>query len=77
MKYEKTQALISEAERAFELMGRVIRMAGYQNIKTNKSSNTSNKLIQVNKKVGYRGSDSLSVQHGLSNGVDFDCVGNV
>ncbi len=33
MEYEKTQAFISEAERAFELMGRAIRMAGYQNIK--------------------------------------------
>jgi hypothetical protein len=76
MEYEKTQALISEAERAFELMGRAIRMAGYQNIKTNKTSNISNKLIQVNKKVGYRGSDSLSVQHGFSDGVDFDCIGN-
>ncbi|WP_114689270.1 hypothetical protein [Polynucleobacter necessarius] len=34
MEYEKTQSLISEADRAFELMGRAIRMAGYQNIKT-------------------------------------------
>ena len=76
MEYEKTQSLISEAERAFELMGRAIRMAGYQNIKTNNPSNASNKLIQVNKKVGYRGSDSLSIQHGLSDGVDFDCIGN-
>ncbi len=31
--YEKTQLLISEAERALELMGRAIRMAGYQSIK--------------------------------------------
>lgn len=80
MQYEKTQSLISEAERAFELMGRAIRVAGYQNIRTKNSSNkpTDSKwFIQVNKKVGYRGSDSLSIQHGLSDGVDFDCIGNV
>ncbi|MBU3604184.1 hypothetical protein [Polynucleobacter sp. AP-Kaivos-20-H2] len=80
MQYEKTQSLISEAERAFELMGHAIRVAGYQNIRTKNSSNkpTDSKwFIQVNKKVGYRGSDSLSIQHGLSDGVDFDCIGNV
>ena len=80
MEYEKTQAFISEAERAFELMGRAIRMAGYQNIKnvqTIRKADSSQSFIQVNKKVGYRGSDSLSIQHGLSDGVDFDCIGNV
>lgn len=77
--YEKTQLLISEAERALELMGRAIRMAGYQNIKTynpSKKVDGSKQFIQVNKKVGYRGSDSFSVQHALSDGVDFDCIGN-
>ena len=77
--YEKTQLLISEAERALELMGRAIRMAGYQSIKTynpSKKVDGSKQFIQVNKKVGYRGSDSFSVQHALSDGVDFDCVGN-
>ena len=80
IEYEKTQFLISEAERAFELMGRAIRMAGYQNIKTKNQSNKSDapkQFIQVNKKVGYRGSDSLSVQYELSDGVDFDCIGNI
>ena len=80
IEYEKTQSLISEAERAFELMGRAIRMAGYQNIKTKNDSNNSDAtkwFIQVNKKVGYRGSDSLSVQYELSDGVDFDCIGNI
>jgi hypothetical protein len=80
IEYEKTQSLISEAERAFELMGRAIRMAGYQNIKTKNHSNKSDSekwFIQINKKVGYRGSDSLSVQHELSDGVDFDCIGNI
>lgn len=77
--YEKTQLLISEAERALELMGRAIRMAGYQNIKTynpSKKVDGSKQFIQVNKKVGHRGSDSFSVQHALSDGVDFDCIGN-
>ena len=80
IEYEKTQSLISEAERAFELMGRAIRMAGYQNINTKNDSNKSDAakwFIQVNKKVGYRGSDSLSVQYELSDGVDFDCIGNI
>ncbi len=80
IEYEKTQLLISEAERAFELMGRAIRMAGYQNIKIKKDPNNSDAtkwFIQVNKKVGYRGSDSFSVQHELSDGVDFDCIGNI
>jgi type II secretory pathway component PulJ len=43
IEHEKTQSLISEAERAFELMGRVIQMAGYQNIKTLKP-----KMILIN-----------------------------
>ena len=80
IEYEKTQSLISEAERAFELMGRAIRMAGYQNIKSKNDSNKTDAtkwFIQVNKKVGYRGSDSLSVQYELSDGVDFDCIGNI
>ena len=80
IEYEKTQSLISEAERAFELMGRAIRIAGYQNIKSKNDSNKSDAtkwFIQVNKKVGYRGSDSLSVQYELSDGMDFDCIGNI
>ena len=80
IEYEKTQLLISEAERAFELMGRAIRIAGYQNIKTKNDSNKSDankQFIRVNKKVGYRGSDLLSVQYELSDGVDFDCIGNI
>ena len=80
IQYEKTQALISEGDRALELIGRAIRMAGYSNIKThsekNKKSNSQD-FIQIQKKTGYRSSDSLSVKHGLSDGVDFDCIGNV
>lgn len=80
IQYEKTQALISEGDRALELIGRAIRMAGYSNVKTqsvkNKKSN-SQEFIQIQKKSGYRSSDSLTVKHGLSDGVDFDCIGNV
>jgi hypothetical protein len=32
--------------------------------------------MQVQKKSGYRGSDSLTVQHEISAGIDFDCIGN-
>ena len=80
IQYEKSQALISEAERAFELIGRAIRMAGYRNIKSSqKTRNHSlkNPDIEVQKKTGYRGSDSILVRHELSNGIDFDCIGNV
>lgn len=80
IEYEKTQSLISEADRAFELIGRAIRMAGYQNIKTKNGFNKPDAakwFIQVNKKSGYRGSDSLSIQYKLSDGIDFDCIGNI
>ena len=75
IEYEKTQALISEADRAFELIGRAIRMAGYRNIA---SQQTNKKLsLEINKKSGFRGSDSLIVRHELSDGIDFDCIGNI
>ena len=75
IEYEKTQALISEADRAFELIGRAIRMAGYRNIA---SHQTNKKLsLEINKKSGFRGSDSLIVRHELSDGIDFDCIGNI
>ena len=80
IQYEKTQALISEGDRALELIGRAIRMAGYSNVKApsakNKKSNFQD-FIQIQKKSGFRSSDSLTVKHGLSDGVDFDCIGNV
>ena len=80
IQHEKSQALISEAERAFELIGRAIRMAGYRNIKSSqKTTNHSSKnpYIEIQKKTGYRGSDAIVVRHGLSNGIDLDCIGNV
>ena len=83
MEYEKSQALISEADRALELIGRAIRIAGYRNLQSkvlpmNKSGQLKkeNIFLDVEKKVGFRGSDSLTVRHELSNGVDFDCIGN-
>ena len=83
IEYEKKQALILEADRAFELIGRAIRMAAYRNIQnTQIRSHTSGQktnttlFLEVNKKSGFRGSDSLIIRHELSDGIDFDCVGN-
>ena len=88
IEYEKSQALISEADRAFELIGRAIRIAGYRNIqdaqilsqksrqKIRHQKNDSS-LLQVEKRSGFRGSDSLIIRHELSASTDFDCIGNV
>ena len=83
IEYEKSQVLTSEADRAFELIGRAIRMAGYRNLQSNtlpiknvKHSLGSTAFLEVNKKSGFRGSDSLTIRHELSSGIDFDCIGN-
>ena len=87
IEYEKSQALISEADRAFELIGRAIRIAGYRNIQSVQISNhksgqkirqqkKDSSFIQVEKRSGFRGSDSLIIRHELSAGTDFDCIGN-
>lgn len=83
IEYEKTQSLISEADRAFELIGRAIRMAGYRNIQSNissinKSGNSrkENIFLAVTKTSGFRGSDALIIRHELSDGIDLDCIGN-
>ena len=79
IQYEKTQALIAEADRAMTLIGRAIRMAGYRNISSSRNQNkhsSSGHLIEVRNKSGYRGSDSLIIRHELSGGSDFDCIGN-
>jgi hypothetical protein len=83
IEYEKTQALISEADRAFELIGRAIRMAGYRNFQSTSlaTTNQGNKkngssFLELSKKSGFRGSDSLTIRHELSEGIDFDCIGN-
>ena len=85
IEYEKSQSLISEADRAFELIGRAIRMAGYRNLQTidlaiNKlgsKTSTPDSFLQINKGAGYNKSDSITIHHQLSNGIDYDCIGNV
>lgn len=76
--------MIAEADRAFELIGRAIRMAGYRNIQARQISvqkvrHLANDIVflQVEKRSGFQGSDSLTVRHELSTGMDFDCIGNV
>jgi hypothetical protein len=80
VEYEKSQSLATEADRALELIGRAIRMAGYQNAKSPISSGRKNTassdFIRVQKNSGYKGSDELLVKHELSSGIDFDCIGN-
>jgi hypothetical protein len=80
VEYEKSQSLATEADRALELIGRAIRMAGYQNAKSSSPSSRKNAassdFIRVQKNSGYQGSDELLVKHELSSGVDFDCIGN-
>jgi hypothetical protein len=76
IEYEKRQSLTAEAERAFELIGPAIRMAGYRNTNTTYKYKQSDQWIQIHKKSGYQGSDSLMVQHEISAEVDFDCIGN-
>jgi hypothetical protein len=80
MEYEKSQVLASEAERALELIGRAIHMAGYQNVKSVKaiaSKKNAQSPIEIQIGIGYQRSDVLLVRHELSDGVDFDCIGNV
>jgi hypothetical protein len=80
IQHEKSQSLTTEADRALELIGRAIRMAGYQNanlaLASTRKTSSSNNYIQVRKNNGYRGSDSLMVKQEISQGVDFDCIGN-
>jgi hypothetical protein len=80
IQYEKSQSLTAEADRALELIGRAIRMAGYQNahsaITSSRKNTASIDYLQIQKNNGYRGSDSLMVKQEISQGVDFDCIGN-
>ena len=77
---EKTYSLALEADRALELIGRSIRMAGYRNARSFSEGKippqSESDFIRIQKNNGYRGSDSLMVKHELSHGVDFDCIGN-
>ena len=80
IQHEKSQSLTAEADRALELIGRAIRMAGYQNthsaIASIGKNSPSGNYIQIQKNSGYRGSDSLMVKQEISQGVDYDCIGN-
>jgi hypothetical protein len=79
IQYEKTQALIADGDRALELIGRAIRMAGYRNINASvagRKKGDTKQFILIEKKSGYRGSDFLRTHHGLSGQVDLDCIGN-
>ena len=77
---EKTQSLALEADRALELIGRSIRMAGYQNspsLSAKRMEKSKYSFIQIQQGVGFQSSDSIMVKHEVSRGVDFDCIGNV
>lgn len=64
LEYKKTYSMNLEAERALELMGRAIRMAGYRNIQSLHQGLQSNKqVIEIEKKVGFQQSDTLLVRH--------------
>lgn len=83
IEYEKTRALISEADRAFELIGRAIRIASYRNIKSSQKPKninigkaSKNQALEIQMGAGYQKSDALFIRHELSDGVDFDCIGN-
>jgi hypothetical protein len=79
IEYEKTNLMNLEAERGLELIGRAIRMAGYQNVKSHRQNQLSKAQglpIEIHKKTGFQQSDSLTVRHELSDGIDFDCIGN-
>jgi hypothetical protein len=80
IQYEKSKSLTAEADRALELIGRAIRIAGYQNahsgIASIRKNSSSSNYLQIQKNNGYRGSDSLMVKHEISQGMDFDCIGN-
>lgn len=81
IEYEKVQLLTADAERALELIGRAIRMAGYRQAPSvaldQGNSQSAAQYTQLQKGIGFAGSDSLIVRHELSNGVDLDCIGNV
>ena len=57
IEYEKTNLMNLEAERGLELIGRAIRMAGYQNVKSrlpNKHSKAQGLPIEIHKKTGFQ-----------------------
>jgi hypothetical protein len=76
---EQVQLASAEADRGLELIGRAIRMAGYQNVRSTDAKspkNTKRGALEIHKGVGLHRSDALFIQHEISNGIDFDCIGN-
>lgn len=77
---EQSQLATAEAERALELIGRAIRMAGYVNGKSSnlkRPKNSTQESLEIQKGVGLNRSDTLFIKHEISDGIDFDCIGNV
>jgi hypothetical protein len=77
--YEKSLSMNLEAERALELIGRAIRMAGYRRLNSDEKNHVhkaADLSIELHKRVGFGQSDALIVRHELSDGIDFDCIGN-
>jgi hypothetical protein len=76
---EQSQLAAAQANRALELIGRAIRMAGYSNVRTldaKKSKNSKQDLLEIQKGVGLNRSDTIFIKHEISDGIDFDCIGN-
>jgi hypothetical protein len=76
---EQFQLASAEADRALELIGRAIRMAGYKNVRSIDSrhpKNAKREALEIQKSVGLNRSDALFITHEISNGIDFDCIGN-
>jgi len=77
---EQFQLARSEADRGLELIGRAIRIAGYQNVRSTDArspKNSKRAALEIQKGVGLNRSDALFIQHEISDGIDFDCIGNV
>ena len=76
---EQSQLAAAQANRALELIGRAIRMAGYINVRTSdakKSKTPKQALLEIQKGVGLNRSDTIFIKHEISDGIDFDCIGN-
>ena len=80
---EQSQLMMAEADRALELMGRAIRMAGYQNSQTSmlhrpiRRKHSAKEVLEIRKDIGLNRSDALYVKQEVSDAADFDCIGNV
>ena len=76
---EQSQLAAAEADRALELIGRAIRMAGYINVRTSgvkKPKSSKQELLEIQKGAGLNRADTLFIKHEISDGVDLDCIGN-